>query len=113
MFRFTTAGESHGRALVAIVEGLPAGLTIEIDQINHELWRRQQGYGRGARMKIERDRVEILSGVRHGLTLGSPLAVMIENQDWANWNEVMAVYQRERPPPKIRRGKRAPPGRPA
>jgi len=69
MFRFTTAGESHGRALVAIVEGLPAGIPVDLDQINHELWRRQQGYGRGARMKIERDHVEILSGVRHGLTL--------------------------------------------
>jgi len=110
MFRFTTAGESHGRALVAIVEGLPAGLPVNIDQINHELWRRQQGYGRGARMKIEQDRVEILSGVRHGLTLGSPLAVMIENQDWANWNEVMAVDQRELAPEKSRRVKRPRPG---
>src|SRR5437867_4561037 len=110
MFRFTTAGESHGRALVAIVEGLPAGLPVNIDQINHELWRRQQGYGRGARMKIERDRVEILSGVRHGLTLGSPLAVMIENQDSANWNEVMAVEQRELAPEKSRRVKRPRPG---
>ncbi|HXI23741.1 MAG TPA: chorismate synthase, partial [Pyrinomonadaceae bacterium] len=72
MFRFNTAGESHGRALVAIVEGLPAGLPIDVEQINHELWRRQQGYGRGARMKIEQDAAEILSGVRHGLTLGSP-----------------------------------------
>src|SRR3989442_8060731 len=80
MFRFTTAGESHGRALVAIVEGLPAGLPVGIDQINHELWRRQQGYGRGARMKIEQDRIEILSGVRHGLSLGSPLAFTIENK---------------------------------
>src|SRR5438094_7361097 len=110
MFRFTTAGESHGRALVAIVEGLPAGLPVNIDQINHELWRRQQGYGRGARMKIEQDRVEILGGVRHGLTLGSPLAVMIENQDWANWNEVMAVEQRELAPEKSRRVKRPRPG---
>src|SRR5437867_9145244 len=110
MFRFTTAGESHGRALVAIVEGLPAGLPLDIERINHELKRRQQGYGRGARMKIERDRVEILSGVRHGLTLGSPLAVMIENQDWANWNEVMAVEQRELAPEKSRRVKRPRPG---
>jgi chorismate synthase len=110
MFRFTTAGESHGRALVAIVEGLPAGLPVNIDQINHELWRRQQGYGRGARMKIEQDRVEIFSGVRHGLTLGSPLAVIIENQDWANWNEVMAVEQRELAPEKSRRVKRPRPG---
>src|SRR3989440_2547694 len=110
MFRFTTAGESHGRALVAIVEGLPAGLPIDIDQINHELWRRQQGYGRGGRMKIEQDQIEILSGVRHGLSLGSPLALMIENKDWANWNEVMATDAREIPPEKSRRVKRPRPG---
>jgi chorismate synthase len=110
MFRFTTAGESHGRALVAIVEGLPAGLHINVDQINHELWRRQQGYGRGARMKIEKDEVEILSGVRHGLTLGSPLALMIENKDWANWDEVMAVEPKEIEPEKSRRVKRPRPG---
>src|SRR2546423_8136443 len=110
MFRFTTAGESHGRALVAIIEGLPAALPIEIDRINHELWRRQQGYGRGARMKIEQDRVEILSGVRHGLTLGSPLALMIENKDWENWSEVMAVEEKELAPEKSRRVKRPRPG---
>src|SRR5438477_374929 len=110
MFRFTTAGESHGRALVAIVEGLPAGLAIDIDQINHELWRRQQGYGRGARMRIEQDRSEILSGVRHGLTLGSPLALMIENQDWANWQDVMATDATEIAPEKSRRVKRPRPG---
>src|SRR6266702_2139763 len=110
MFRFTTSGESHGRALVAIVEGLPAGLPVNIDQINHELWRRQQGYGRGARMKIEQDRVEILSGVRHGLTLGSPLAVMIENKDWPNWNEVMSAEAREIAPEKSRLVKRPRPG---
>jgi len=110
MFRFTTAGESHGRALVAIVEGLPAGMPVNVDQINHELWRRQQGYGRGGRMKIEQDRVEILSGVRHGLTLGSPLAVMIENKDWANWNEVMAVEEKKIAPEKSRRVKRPRPG---
>src|SRR5436190_142634 len=110
MFRFTTAGESHGRALVAIVEGLPAGLPVNLDQINHELWRRQQGYGRGARMKIEQDAVEILSGVRHGLTLGSPLAVMIENKDWANWQEVMASEARDLTPEKSRRVKRPRPG---
>ncbi|MGZ8846507.1 MAG: chorismate synthase, partial [Pyrinomonadaceae bacterium] len=110
MFRFTTAGESHGRALVAIVEGLPAGLPIDIEQVNHELWRRQQGYGRGARMKIEQDRVEVLSGVRHGLALGSPLALMIENKDWENWNEVMAVEPAELAPEKSRRVKRPRPG---
>jgi len=106
MFRFTTAGESHGRALVAIVEGLPAGLPIDIEQINHELWRRQQGYGRGGRMKIEQDRVEILSGVRHGLALGSPLALMIENKDWKNWTEIMSAEPTELPPEKSRRVKR-------
>ena len=110
MFRFTTAGESHGRALVAIVEGLPAGMPVDVEQINHELHRRQQGYGRGARMKIEQDRVEILSGVRHGLTLGSPLAVMIENKDWANWTEVMSVEPQEIAPEKSRRVKRPRPG---
>jgi chorismate synthase len=110
MFRFTTAGESHGRALVAIVEGLPAGLPIDIEQINHELHRRQQGYGRGARMKIEQDRVEIISGIRHGLTLGSPLAVMIENKDWANWDDVMSPGEQELPPEKSRRVKRPRPG---
>ncbi len=110
MFRFVTAGESHGRALVAIVEGLPAGLPIDIEQINHELWRRQQGYGRGARMKIEQDHVEILSGVRHGLALGSPLALIIENKDWENWNEVMAVNPAELAPEKSRRVKRPRPG---
>src|SRR5204862_6060430 len=110
MFRFTTAGESHGRALVAIVEGLPAGLPIDIDQINRELWRRQQGYGRGARMKIEQDRVEILSGVRHGLALGSPLSLMIENKDWDNWTDLMAAEPREIAPEKSRRVKRPRPG---
>src|SRR5438067_1989750 len=106
MFRFTTAGESHGRALVAIIEGLPAGLPVDVEQVNRELERRQWGYGRGGRMKIERDRVEILSGVRHGLTLGSPLALMIENRDWANWTEVMSATPVDLPPEKSRRVKR-------
>jgi chorismate synthase len=110
MFRFTTAGESHGKALVAIVEGLPAGLPIDIDQLNHELWRRQQGYGRGARMKIEEDRVQILSGVRHGQTLGSPVALLIENKDWENWKEVMAANGDDLAPEKSRRVKRPRPG---
>jgi len=90
-FRFTTAGESHGKALAAIVEGVPAGLEIDIDTINHELWRRQQGYGRGGRMKIESDTVEIISGIRHGKTLGSPIALMIENRDFVHWQEIMSV----------------------
>jgi len=110
MFRFTTAGESHGRALVAIVEGLPSGLPIDIEQINHQLWRRQQGYGRGARMKIEQDRIEILSGVRHGQTLGSPIALMIDNKDWENWQEVMATEAADVPLERSRRVKRPRPG---
>jgi chorismate synthase len=110
MFRFTTAGESHGRALVAIVEGLPAGLPIDGEQINRELWRRQQGYGRGARMKIEQDAAQILSGVRYGLTLGSPVALMIENKDWANWDQIMAVEPKELAPEKSRQVKRPRPG---
>ncbi|HXF03898.1 MAG TPA: chorismate synthase [Blastocatellia bacterium] len=94
-FRFVTAGESHGRALVTIVEGLPAGLPVDIAFINRQLSRRQQGYGRGGRQKIERDRADILSGVRHGKTLGSPIALLIENRDFVNWQEVMAVDPRE------------------
>src|SRR6267143_1214733 len=110
MFRFTTAGESHGRALVAIVEGLPAGMPVDIEQINHELKQRQMGYGRGARMKIEQDRVEVLSGIRHGLTLGSPLALMIENKDWPKWDEVMSAAPRDLAPEKSRCVKRPRPG---
>ncbi|MDT7687977.1 MAG: chorismate synthase [Acidobacteriota bacterium] len=113
MFRFTTAGESHGRALVAVVEGLPAGLAVDAEQINRELERRQWGYGRGGRMKIERDRAEILSGVRHGLTLGSPVALMIENKDWKNWTDVMSAEPRaleDAPEAKSRRVKRPRPG---
>jgi chorismate synthase len=110
MFKFTTAGESHGRSLVAIVEGLPAGLPVETERINAELERRQWGYGRGGRMKIEKDRAEILSGVRHGLTLGSPLALLIENKDWANWADVMSAEARDLAPEKSRRVKRPRPG---
>lgn len=110
MFRFTTAGESHGRALVAIVEGLPAGVPVDVDAINRELERRQQGYGRGGRMKIERDVAQIIGGVRHGLTLGSPVALMIENKDWANWTDVMAAEALDVPPEKSRRVKRPRPG---
>jgi chorismate synthase len=88
--RFTTAGESHGKAFVTIVEGLPAGLPVAADAVDRDLARRMQGYGRGARMKIERDRIEWLSGVRAGETLGSPVAMLIANRDWANWEDVMA-----------------------
>jgi chorismate synthase len=110
MLRFTTAGESHGRALVAIVEGLPAGLAVNQELIDYELRRRQLGYGRGGRMKIERDHAEILNGVRHGLTLGSPLTLLIENKDWPNWTDVMAAEPREIAPEKSRRLKRPRPG---
>jgi chorismate synthase len=110
MFRFTTAGESHGRALVAIVEGLPAGLPVDSAAIDLDLKRRQWGYGRGGRMKIEQDHAEILSGVRHGLTLGSPVSLVIENKDWANWTDVMAVDRREIAEEKSRRVKRPRPG---
>ncbi len=91
MFRFLTAGESHGRGLVAIIDGVPAGLTLDEDYIALDLARRQKGYGRGARMKIEKDRAEILSGVRHGLTMGSPIALLIWNRDWENWKQAMSV----------------------
>ena len=88
-FRFTTAGESHGPALVAIVEGLPAGLPVTAAFVDAQLARRMQGYGRGARMQIEQDRIEWLGGVRSGETLGSPVAMRIANRDWANWKDVM------------------------
>src|SRR6478672_918969 len=109
-FRFTTAGESHGKALAAIVEGLPAGLSIDIAKINHELWRRQQGYGRGGRQKIESDEIQILSGVRHGKTLGSPIALLIENRDFVHWQEVMSVDEIETAPKNPRTVKRPRPG---
>ncbi|MBW7887773.1 MAG: chorismate synthase [Bacteroidetes bacterium] len=89
--RYFTSGESHGQALVGIVEGIPAGLSLSSEYINRHLQRRQQGYGRGGRMRIETDRVEILSGVRFGKTLGSPIALMVRNKDWANWTEKMSV----------------------
>src|SRR5665213_699839 len=91
MFRFSTAGESHGECLIAMVSGMPAGVPVDEAKMNHELWRRQQGYGRGGRMKIERDTGQILSGVRHGKTIGSPIAIRIENSDWKNWTEVLPV----------------------
>ncbi len=109
-FRFTTAGESHGRALTAIVEGLPSGLEIDLDAINKDLWRRQQGYGRSGRMKIEDDRIEILSGVRHGITIGSPVSVMIGNKDFAHWKDVMSDVPLPQPPANERIVKRPRPG---
>jgi chorismate synthase len=91
MIRFSTAGESHGEALVALVSGLPAGVPVDLDFVNRELWRRQQGYGRGGRMKIEADKAHVLSGVRHGKTIGSPIAIEIANRDWKNWEEKLPV----------------------
>src|SRR5687767_5762457 len=109
-FKFTTAGESHGPALVVIIEGVPAGLPIDIAAIDHELWRRQQGYGRGGRMKIETDTVEILSGIRHGKTLGSPIALTVGNKDFVHWEDVMSVTEPEAPPANPRLLKRPRPG---
>jgi chorismate synthase len=91
MLRFSTAGESHGESLVALVSGLPAGVPVDQAFLDHELWRRQQGYGRGGRMRIERDTAHILSGVRHGKTIGSPIAMTLANRDWKNWEEILPV----------------------
>src|SRR5215475_12939534 len=95
MLRFETAGESHGETLVAILTGLPAGVPVSLDLINRELWRRQQGYGRGGRMKIETDKAHIVSGVRHSKTIGSPIAILLENKDWKNWTEALPVEDAE------------------
>jgi chorismate synthase len=91
MLRFYTAGESHGQALLAFLSGLPASLPVDIEFINHELHRRQLGYGRGGRQKIEKDRADIFAGVRHGQTIGAPIALRIENRDWANWEKILPV----------------------
>jgi chorismate synthase len=91
MLRFYTAGESHGQALLAFISGLPAALPVDVDFINHELHRRQLGYGRGGRQKIEKDRADIFAGVRHGQTIGAPVALRIENRDWANWEKALPV----------------------
>ena len=91
MLRFSTAGESHGECLIALISGLPAGLDVDLEFIDRELWRRQQGYGRGGRMHIEQDRAHILSGVRHGKTIGSPVSIQLENRDWKNWTEALPV----------------------
>jgi len=93
MLRYFTSGESHGEALVAFLSGLPAGLSVDQAYIDRELWRRQQGYGRGGRMKIETDRAHILSGVHHGITIGSPISVLLENKDWKNWQESLPVAE--------------------
>src|SRR3954464_14359113 len=91
MLRFYTAGESHGQALLAFISGLPASLPVDLEFINYELHRRQLGYGRGGRQKIEKDRADIFAGVRHGQTIGAPIALRIENRDWANWEKILPV----------------------
>src|ERR1700689_3321774 len=91
MLRYFTSGESHGEALVAFLSGLPAGLAVDQAFVDRELWRRQQGFGRGGRMKIETDKAHFLSGVHHGKTIGSPIAVMLQNRDWQNWKESLPV----------------------
>src|SRR3989442_15989358 len=113
--RFTTAGESHGRGLVGVLEGVPAGLPLAAEAINAELQRRMGGYGRGARMKIEADQIEWLAGVRAGETLGSPIAMVVWNRDWENWRGGMAPGADGPPPPGPRRrpGPGPRPGAPA
>jgi len=96
MLRYFTAGESHGPCLTAIIDGVPAGFPIDVKKINHDLWRRQQGYGRGGRMLIEKDEVQIRSGIRWGETLGSPVALGIENRDWKNWTKKMSASPEDR-----------------
>src|SRR5215471_11069102 len=91
VLRYFTSGESHGEALVAFLSGLPAGLKVNQAFLDRELWRRRQGYGRGGRMKIETDEVHILSGVRHSATIGSPIAILLQNKDWQNWQESLPV----------------------
>src|ERR1700752_3980868 len=91
MLRYFTSGESHGEALVAFVSGLPAGLAVDQAFLDRDLWRRQQGYGRGGRMKIETDTAHVLSGIHHGITIGSPIAILLENKDWKNWQESLPV----------------------
>src|ERR1700688_4048715 len=93
MLRFYSAGESHGQALLAFLSGLPAGLPVDLEFVNHELHRRQLGYGRGGRQKIERDRADVFAGVRHGQTIGAPIALRIENRDWANWENSLPVEE--------------------
>jgi len=99
-FTFVTSGESHGKGLIVTIQGLPSGLIVEPDQINYQLRRRQQGYGRGGRMKIEQDEAEIFSGIRHGKTMGSPVSLIIKNRDYDNWLDVMDYRERQFPDEK-------------
>jgi chorismate synthase len=110
MLRFETAGESHGECLVATLTGLPAGVPVSLEAVNRELWRRQQGFGRGGRMKIETDTAEIVAGVRHSKTIGSPVAVIVRNRDWKNWTEALPVEDSEGADDKRKRVTRPRPG---
>lgn len=110
MLRFETAGESHGECLVATLTGLPAGIPIQLEYLNRQLWRRQQGYGRGGRMKIETDRAHIVSGVRHSETVGSPIAILIDNKDWKNWSSILPVDAADGAPEKQKPVERPRPG---
>lgn len=110
MLQFETAGESHGECLVATLRGLPAGVPVSIEAVDRELWRRQQGYGRGGRMKIESDHAEIVAGVRHSKTIGSPIAILIRNRDWQNWTEALPVEDTEGAEDKKKRVTRPRPG---
>src|SRR5690242_11001982 len=91
MLRFHTAGESHGEALIGVLSGMPAGLQIDLKFVDRELWRRQQGYGRGGRMKIERDQAHFVSGIRNGMTIGSPISCLLHNADWKNWEQSLPI----------------------
>src|ERR1700721_710865 len=95
MLRFVTAGESHGQALIAWISGLPAGVPVDLEFIQREMHRRQLGYGRGGRQRIEKDHADILAGVRHGKTIGAPIAIRIENRDWKNWEKALPVEDSE------------------
>lgn len=101
MLRYLNGGESHGKYLLAVLEGVPAGLPLTPDMVDADLARRQKGYGRGGRMRVEQDRVEFACGVRHGKTLGNPIGLLISNKDWENWKEVMAVEPSQAPPSKV------------
>lgn len=110
MLRFVTAGESHGETLVATLSGMPAGVPVDLERINRDLWRRQQGFGRGGRMKIETDKAHIVSGVRHGCTIGSPIAILLQNRDWKNWTETLPVEDYEGSSEHVRPVNRPRPG---
>lgn len=110
MFRFETAGESHGECLIATITGLPSGIPISLEKIDRELWRRQQGFGRGGRMKIETDKAHIVSGVRHSQTIGAPIAIILANKDWKNWTEALPVEDFENSGEKFKEVKRPRPG---